>query len=582
MTTTGHNLNLAWANLIIEELVRSGIRTCCMASGSRNSPLLVAAANHDRMQTVMHHDERGAAFYALGFSRATGAPCAWVTTSGTAAANGMPAVIEASNAAVPMLMLTADRPPELRDAGANQAIDQVKLFGDYARWFVDLPCPTRDISPEYVLTTLDQAVHRACTAPAGPVHINCMFREPLLPEKGSAPPTLELSTRWYESDSPYTSYPESRPALQSEALRHIAKGLEAAARGVLVVGQLASPAESSVVSSFAAGLGWPVLADVTSGLRLRPAGFSRVAYYDQVLLSEVCADALAPDFVLHIGGRLTSKRLQQFLEARRGGHYVHVSARPDRQDPGHLVSVRAHCDPANFCAALSPLLSGGTHDAWTEAWSLADAGIEAIIEAKLGDEPAVTEPGVARAVSRHLPKGHGLYLASSMPVRDMDMYGYPEGNALAVAANRGASGIDGTLACAAGYASGLNAPVSVVAGDLACLHDLNSLSLLADLPVTLVIVNNDGGGIFSFLPVAVHEDVFETHFGTPHGYRFEGAANMYGIHYRCEHRQARLEDAYREAVASDRATIIEVRTERGENLRLHRELEAEIRGHLDA
>jgi 2-succinyl-5-enolpyruvyl-6-hydroxy-3-cyclohexene-1-carboxylate synthase len=533
------------------------------------------------METVVHYDERGAAFFALGVARATGVPCAWLTTSGTAAANGLPAVIEASNAAVPMLMITADRPPELRDAGANQAIDQVKLFGDYARWTVDMPCPTPDIDCEYVLTTIDQALHRSRTAPAGPVHINCMFREPLLPESGCAPPQIELSTRWYEGDAPYTRYPESRPGLQSEAIRHIAQAVEGASRGILVVGQLDSTAEASVVSSFAAGLGWPVLADVTSGLRLRPAAFPRIAYYDQMLLSGGCADALAPDVVLHIGGRLTSKRTQQFLESHRGDLYIHVSAKPDRQDPGHLVGLHAQSDPSNFCATLSPLLSGGTHEDWAGEWSQGEEGIGAMIESRLSADPAINEPAVARSVSRNLPAGHGLYLANSMPIRDMDMYGFPEGHALAVTANRGASGIDGTLACAAGYATGLGAPLTVVAGDLACLHDLNSLALLADVPVTLVIINNDGGGIFSFLPVAEHEDVFETHFGTPHGYRFENVAAMYDIAYRCEDSQAGFDEAYGEAVASDRASIIEIRTDRAANFQLHRELDDAIHAYLE-
>ncbi len=581
MNAPGENLNLAWARLIIEELVRCGVRACCMASGSRNSPLVVAAAEHARMQTVIHHDERGAAFFALGHARATGVPCAWLTTSGTAAANGLPAVVEASRASAPLIALTADRPPELRDAGANQAIDQVKLYGDNVRWFFDLPCPTPDIDPAFVLTTIDQAVHRACSAPAGPVHLNCMFREPLVGDRDVASPVLAPLQDWRERDAPYTNYPESRPTLQSEALQHIASVVKVASRGLLLVGQLDSTAETSVLSSFAAGLGWPVLADVTSGLRLRPAGYPRAPYYDQLLLSDAAATVLAPDVVLHVGGRMTSRRLQQYLVKQRCETYIHVSAGPGRQDPGHLVSLHAQSDPSEFCTALSPLLGESDHEKWVKAWETKGEGLDSIVDATLGETQSVSEPGVARSVSRSLPAGHGLFLGSSMPIRDMDAYGYAEGKALAVAANRGASGIDGTLASAAGYAAGLDCPVTVVAGDLACLHDINSLALVARRPITLVIVNNDGGGIFSFLPIAEQEDVFESHFGTPHGFTFEGAAGMYGINYASPDTQAAFDSVYADAVEFGRASIIEVRTERDSNLELHRKLEAAVQTHLD-
>lgn len=571
-----------WADLLIEELVRSGVGLFCVASGSRSTPLVsaIAANPRARERVLLHYDERGTAFAALGYARATGHPAAWITTSGTAVANGLPAVVEASTDEAPMLLLTADRPPELRQTGANQTIDQPGIFGGYARWSFDLPAPDPRIDPAMVLTTTDQAIHRSLRVPFGPAHLNVPFREPLAPAADGEDYSEYLSglSRWLDGDAPYTGYPESRPVAATGALY---RELRPAQRGLLVAGRLESAKERKSVRSLADALGWPLLPDIASGLRLGNEVQHRAAYYDLLLSDEEFAASHAPQAVLHVGGRLVSKRLQQHISRSAPSPYVVAHSSPARFDPDHRVTHNVEADVSRFCDELAELARREpphSKPKWAESWSAASGKAGEKLERVLPDHGELSEPQAARAVSRLTPEGWGLFLASSMPVRDMDAYAAADGPALEVGVNRGASGIDGTVASAAGFARGLGRPVALVIGDLALLHDLNSLAMLRESPHPLVVVavNNDGGGIFSFLPVSEHRDIFEPYFGTPHGLGFESAAAMFGLAYECPADGASFARAFREACERSSSILIEVRTDRDANLALHRELQRRV------
>ena len=569
--------NRLWARLIVEELVRCGVGFFCVAPGSRSTPLVAALAENDGARELVHFDERGTAFGALGYARATGRPAAWITTSGTAVANGLPAVVEAATDGVPMILLTADRPPELRQTGANQTIDQPDIFGDFVRWRFDLPAPGLEIDPAMVLTTVDQATYRASRAPGGPVHLNLMFREPFLSDGGEEPPPGPAT--WLKSDLPYTRYAATRPAVDETEIEGLGNALRTVERGLVVAGRLASREQGEAVLRLAASLGWPVLPDVGSQVRLGADARGLVTHYDALLADEAFAGAHAPEAVLHVGGRSLSKRLEQFLSRSRPDPYVVVRENPFRLDPHHRVTHSVEMNVVDFCAALVGAIGPrrpAQGESWTTGWRRASEEAGRRMADLLDAATMPSEPLVARLVSRNIPPDHGLVVASSMPIRDLDTYAATDGPLVPVAANRGASGIDGTVATAAGFARGLGRPVTLLIGDLALLHDLNSLAMLRDLRVVVLAINNDGGGIFSFLPVARHEAIFEPYFGTPQGVNFEPAAAMFGLGYERPQTTNELLEAYRAACAREGSTLLEVSTDRDENVALHRELLAKI------
>ena len=570
--------NRLWAHLVVEELLRCGIGLFCVAPGSRSTPLVAALAANKKAGSLVHFDERGTAFAALGYARATGLPAAWITTSGTAVANGLPAVVEAATDGVPMILLTADRPPELRQTGANQTIDQPDIFGDFVRWRFDLPAPSLDVDPASVLTTVDQAAYRALRAPSGPVHLNLMFREPLIPEPDEDTELLSGPYRWHAKDGPYTRYAATKPAVDEAEIRALWDELRPVERGLLVAGRLASREQGKAVEKLALTLGWPLLPDVGSQVRLG-GDPGNVSFYEALLADEAFAGGHAPDAVLHVGGRALSKRLEGFVARGRPDPYVVVRENPFRLDPGHRVTHSFESDVVGFCASLgraadeAPSLAGPP---WAEGWRAASNVAGAALDRSFAEGRGLDEPLVARHVSREIPEGHGLVVASSMPIRDLDTYAAAEGAGVPVAANRGASGIDGTIATAAGFARGLGGPVTLLIGDLALLHDLNSLAMLRDLPVTVVVLNNDGGGIFSFLPVSRHRDFFEPYFGTPQGVGFENAAAMFGLDYARPQTAEEFQTAYLAALSGDGPALIEVRTDRESNVTTHQELLREV------
>ncbi|HEX2181465.1 MAG TPA: 2-succinyl-5-enolpyruvyl-6-hydroxy-3-cyclohexene-1-carboxylic-acid synthase [Rubrobacteraceae bacterium] len=574
--------NLLWATLLVEELLRSGVGFFCVAPGSRSTPLVAALAANGRAQKLVHFDERGTAFAAVGYARATGRLAAWITTSGTAVSNGLPAVVEAATDGVPMVLLTADRPPELRQTGANQTIDQPDIFGDYVRWRFDLPAPDESVDPAMVLTTIDQAVYRARRAPSGPVHLNLMFREPFLPDADEEPgEELVTPARWRASGEPFTRYADTKPAVDPDEVERLWEALRPVERGLVVAGRLASRKQGEAVLRLVDSLGWPVLPDIGSQIRLGASSKNLVHFYDALLASEPFKESHAPQAVLHFGGRALSKRLEQFLARSRPDPYVVVRENPFRLDPGHRVTHSVEADVPALCAALAQAAERrppSSDEPWTATWSEASGLVADYLESSFADTRDLNEPLIARLVSRHVPEGHALCVASSMPIRDLDTFAAPDGVPAPVAANRGASGIDGTVATAVGYARGSERPVTLLIGDLALLHDLNSLAMLRDLPVVVVVLNNDGGAIFSFLPVARHEEFFEPYFGTPQGLGFQHAAAMFGLRYERPETPPGFVEAYSAACGRDGPTLIEVRTDREENVALHRSLLAEIPG----
>ncbi|MCX8064155.1 MAG: 2-succinyl-5-enolpyruvyl-6-hydroxy-3-cyclohexene-1-carboxylic-acid synthase [Candidatus Hydrogenedentes bacterium] len=575
------NMNHLWARLLIEELVRNGVKGFCLSPGSRSTPLAIAVSEIGDVDHIVHFDERASAFYALGWAKATGKPIALICTSGTAVANYLPAVVEASLARVPLLVLTADRPPELLQCGANQAIDQTGIFGGYVRWSFTLPCPDSAISSAVVLTTIDHAIFRALRAPAGPVHINCMFREPLepVPIEGDIPNGyLKPIENWLSSDAPFTTWntPESHLTTQQEIF--ILDKLENVKKGLLIIGELRRELEIKSAFNLAQSIHWPVFPDVTSGLRLGNKTEFSVCYYDQLLLSPEFVEIFNPQFVLHIGGTITSKRLLEFLEKKRP-EYMLVTDHPLRSDPIHRVTYRFETDLVKFCSWLAPAMRRRDVYPWGREIIELCGVIDGVISKWVDECDELNEITVPRFISQWKTEVSDLFLGNSMPIRDADMYGSIDGTDGLVFANRGASGIDGNIATSAGFSYGRGRVVTAIVGDLSALHDLNSLSMLTKegVKVILIIVNNDGGGIFSFLPISAYPETFEKYFGVPHGYNFEYICKMFGLDYIATKDKEELKTLYIEALKRGKSCVIEVPTNRPENLKLHRELQERIK-----
>jgi 2-succinyl-5-enolpyruvyl-6-hydroxy-3-cyclohexene-1-carboxylate synthase len=578
------SINSLWAQLIVQEFLRNKTSQFVLSPGSRCTPLTAAVAAENNATVTMHFDERGAAYFALGYARATGRPAVLVCTSGTAAANYYPAVVEASMDRVPLILLTADRPPELLECGANQTIDQVNLYGKYVRFHFELPCPDLQIAPEVVLTLVDQAVYRTLRSPRGPVHLNCMFREPLAPTPSQQEFSKYLSNtkKWINGDKPFTSYEPPVLAVDHTTLEQLADNINSAAKGLLLIGSLNTAPERECARRLSQKLNWPTFTDIRSGLRLGRSNRNIISYFDQLLLSETFK-AMLPSTVIHLGGSLTSKRLELYFEQNPPELYIHVADHPCRHDPCHRVSARIESHVDRFGDRLLPLLKTRPEDDFLKQLKHADNAAGEIIEGFIENDSAITEPAVARIVSSHIAKDSCLFLGNSMPIRDMDMYADPSGPRVNVAANRGASGIDGNIAAAAGFVHSAQVPGTLVIGDLACLHDLNSLDLLNKIsnPLTVIVVNNDGGGIFSFLPVAECREIFEPFFATPHNLTFEKVAETFKLDYYQPRSKLALVENYKNALDSNRSAIIEVHTDRNENLAIHKSLQDKIRVTID-
>jgi 2-succinyl-5-enolpyruvyl-6-hydroxy-3-cyclohexene-1-carboxylate synthase len=374
-----------------------------------------------------------------------------------------------------------------------------------------------------------------------------------------------------QGDRPYTRYAATKSAVDEMEVHRLWETLRPVKRGLVVAGRLASRKQGEAVLRLADTLGWPLLPDIGSQVRLGSVGLA--AHYDALVAGDSFAGSHAPEAVVHVGGRALSKRLEQFLASSRPDPYVVVRENPFRLDPAHRVTHSVEANVLDFCSALARAAAEdppAMDSSWTAGWLKASEEVGRHLDGDLSGEP--NEPLVSRVLSQNAPPDHGLVVASSMPVRDLDTYATTNGAPVPVAANRGASGIDGTVATAAGFARGLGRPVTLLIGDLALLHDLNSLAMLREVHVIVVVLNNDGGGIFSFLPIAGHEEFFEPYFGTPQGLGFEPAAKMFGLAYEHHGTMEDFVEAYGSACASGSSTLIEIQTDRAENVALHRRL----------
>ena len=551
---------------LVDALARAGLRDVCIAPGARSTPLALVLAHDPRLRLWTHLDERSAAFFALGLARAGRAPAAVVCTSGTAAANFLPAVVEAAHAHVPLLLLTADRPAELRDCGAFQAIDQVKLFGGYAKWFCEVGEATAGLP--YFRALGSRAVAVAAAAPAGPVHLNLPLREPLTPDDESqlAPGSASLA-------APFTAAPTITRLPDVAAL---AATVAHIARGVIVCGPLDADAETrTAIAALAAALGWPLLPDATAQLRDGDHDRSHVvAAYDAILRDAAAARRLAPAAVLRIGPLPISKALLTWLRDLPDCQQVVIDPAGGWDDPLQRAAAIVHADAGPLCAALAPRCRGPRDPGWLDAWRRADRAARAALADRTADVDAPFEGSVVAEIAAQLPDGATLVVGNSMATRDLDTFWNGAPRRVRVLCNRGANGIDGFVSTALGAAAASTGTTVALTGDLGFLHDLGGLLAATrhGLRAVFVVCNNDGGGIFSYLPQADGSAAFERLFRTPHGLDLRGGVEMYGCGFTRTATRADFTAALARALVAPRTEVIEVPIDLDRSVALHREL----------
>jgi 2-succinyl-5-enolpyruvyl-6-hydroxy-3-cyclohexene-1-carboxylate synthase len=560
------------ARALVDELLRGGVRRFAVAPGSRSTPLALAVA--ERRDAIAHvfTDERSLAFFALGASRGEGRPVAVVCTSGTAAANLLPAVAESMLGGGALVLLTADRPPELRDAASPQTIDQVGLFGAHARWSVDVPLLDPSIGAARVLRSLaSRATATASRGRGGPVHLNVPLREPFRDDSFPLASPFDVAGR--EGAQPFTVCREP-DRLGDGEVAALAAVLAAAERGVLVCSGPALPADD--LARLAAALGWPLIADPLCGLRFGPHDRSLVVDAAEPLLRD--ADLAArwkPDAIVRFGLTPAPRSVQRWLDESWPAEHVVVcdSGHDDWPDPMRAASRLVRSDAGALCRALVAAVRGTSVDpAWTAGWITASRAARSALDSALDAEPLLFAGAVLRCLARILPEDAALAIGNSMPVRDADAFVGATAKRLRPFASRGASGIDGLVSTAIGLATSDPRPTALVLGDLSFLHDAGALAFATRerTPLLVVVVNNDGGGIFSHLPlrdalVAEGEgDVFERFFGTPHGSDLGAIAVAAGARFLRVNARTALDETLTAGLAAsaDGPVVVEVRTDR--------------------
>jgi 2-succinyl-5-enolpyruvyl-6-hydroxy-3-cyclohexene-1-carboxylate synthase len=567
--------NTLLADALLDELVRGGVRHIVVCPGSRSTPLAAAAARLARrlsdLRVVSLLDERSAGFFALGVGKWSRAPAAVICTSGTAVANLYPAVVEASLSCAPLLVLSADRPPELRDWGAAQTIDQVRLFGSYVRWYAELPLPEASTALlRHARALASRAVAQSLGRPPGPVHLNLPYREPLEPVQ--VPESLRAAAG-REARS-YTRVSTAVLAPSESLVAALVTRLASAPHGVIAAGPLDDPdAElGPAVVRLARALGWPFLAEPTSQLRCgahASGGSPLAAHYDAFLRSACFAGEHAPQIVLRLGAPLTSKCFGAWLERHERAELWVVDPGGRFADPTHRAAEILRCEPAPLCAALAAALETlprTSDSSWLAAFLAADRRAEVLLRRELERDDHLLGPRVVPELAALLPEGATLFVSNSLPVRDLDLLLPASTRALRVLCNRGANGIDGISSTALGAAAAGARPLVLLTGDLALLHDVGGLAAArrAQLDATIVVVNNDGGGIFSLLPIAAHGEgaSFEELFATPHGVDLAHAAALYGAGHARVRSWEHLRLALKQSLSAPGLHLIEVPVDR--------------------
>ncbi|AFY73002.1 2-succinyl-5-enolpyruvyl-6-hydroxy-3-cyclohexene-1-carboxylic-acid synthase [Synechococcus sp. PCC 7502] len=578
------NPNTIWANIVVDELYRSGVRTICISPGSRSTPLVLACANyrefHQDLQLLVHIDERSAGFFALGLAKVTKQPVALVCTSGTAAANYYPAIIEAFYSEIPLVVMTADRPPELRDCGAGQTIDQIQMYGNHTRYFFEVGTPEiSEFKLNYLRSLISHSVSIArgeSFTLAGAVHLNFAFADPLLPNFADYP--LQLDQNLNQKSHIQTI--KGKNILSESAIAQIADQLKSYPKGIIVVGVYDVPLEikpkfEAAVKALAIATGYPLLAEAT--------GMNRhgvISHYDSFLRSPQFTQTHIPDLVIRFGAMPTSKAYQLWLQNQTQQITQQIIIGNGKNtDPTHNFAQIINADPINFCLEVTNYLKTNNYQppnyeqiSWQQKFTNIESITKAAVNNFLSKIHTLFDGKVYSELAQWLPEYTYLYVANSTAIRDLDSFFHSD-LSIPVLVNRGANGIDGTLSSALGAAWGCDRPMILICGDLAFYHDLNGLMAVKKygINLTVILLNNDGGGIFQMLPIAKFNPPFEEFFGTAHGLDFAPIVKSYGCDYVKIQNWQHLQEAVLESLQTQGTQVLEIKSDRQINQKLHQQ-----------
>ena len=561
----------------VEELVQAGVKEAVISPGSRSTPLALLMAEHPTLKIYVDIDERSAGFFALGIAKASKNPVVLLCTSGTAAANYFPAVAEANLSSIPLIVLTADRPPELRGVGAPQAMEQVRLYGEHVKSFVDMALPENSLEMlRYAKWHGSKTVDIAMTVPRGPVHLNFPLREPLVPILDPSP-----FTRQNINEHVHIYY--SHKVIPTGTIDKIIEAC-AGKKGLIIAGPLAKKEFPAKLAAFAKQIGWPIVADPLSGLRTYGGIDNTVIdQYDAFLRNPLEVTDLVPEVIIRFGAMPVSKSLMKWVESFAGIPYYLVDPGEEWKDPMKAATDLIHCEEHFLVDEFTERFTQVTDSSWLTSWQRVNQLTAEIVQQSIDVAESIDEGELIHLLRKHLPNKSGLFIGNSMPIRDVDTFFAKTEKELTLIANRGANGIDGVISTALGCGTFIQ-PMYLVIGDLSFYHDMNGLLMAQKygINLTILVVNNNGGGIFSFLPQADLPKYFETLFGTELNLDFAKVADLYSGGYQQVSDGEQLHEALDHAHFHKGLDIIEIKTNRYENVAVHQELFAKVTEELKA
>jgi 2-succinyl-5-enolpyruvyl-6-hydroxy-3-cyclohexene-1-carboxylate synthase len=547
------NINLFWASLIVEELVRNGINMFYISPGSRSAPLAIAVNKNKRASYKIVYDERSAGFQALGYAKYCGKPAVLICTSGSAVSHYYPALIEAENAFIPMIIISADRPTELQNTGSNQTINQNNIFNNHVKWYFNLECPNENISPKYILSTVDDMIAHSLQNNAGPVHLNMMFREPLSPEKQFiSPEYLSTLNSWNVCNTLYTKYIYNSNQLFPDDILNI---INKSNKIIIFIADL-NNVNISELKSFINKINCPIFADIQSHVR----GINSdniINYYDLILNNKTL---VKPDLVINIGNNIVSRKYLEFTN-NVDIKTISIKSTNNKYDTYSNNSINYTCDINNFIREFPDRIK--CNNKWLFYWVNLNNNIILIIN-KIKLNNNLNEYLITKYISDNIHNSI-VYLSSSMPVRMFDMYSGKSDNIYF--SNRGASGIDGVLSSAVGMMDGCKRDIYLIIGDIAFLHDIGALysAINSEYNLKIILLNNNGGGIFSNLPIAKHGEFFEEMFATPHNIGFENIIKAHGINYYSANNINALNNGLNSLLNNNLVSVLEIFYDRNNN-----------------